>query len=185
MDSSVTEIWMRGNRRLLYIATFGLVLLLATLLGLGFVSNAEWVRGVAIGLSAAALFVATPLLWYLARPRLVRRGDELLLNVRFGPPQRVPLDFVEGFLLGQGPAFLPGESLDNAETTTVVIRLADRAEDFRRRQTHPVLASWCDGYVTLRGTWCEPISLATVEQLNARLAELNLTARREPSRTSP
>lgn len=188
MESSSSEVWLRGNRRLLWGAVAVLVALAGVFLVTALLTSVFWIRGAALGLLLALLFVASPLLWHLARSRVVRRGNEVLLNVRFGPPQRVPLEFVEGFLLGQGPAFLPGESLEKAETTTIVIRLAERAEDFRHREAHPVLASWCDGYVTLRGTWCEPISVATVQRLNARLAELNLTGRdsnREPSRATP
>ena len=39
-----------------------------------------------------------------------------------------------------------------------------------QRELHPALGRWCDGYATIRGCWCEPLSADLVRQLNRRLA---------------
>jgi len=54
---------------------------------------------------------------------------------------------------------------------TVVMRLAESAHQWQYVDVNPKLGSWCDGYVTLRGTWCEPLSLEVVIRLNRRLAD--------------
>ena len=85
---------------------------------------------------------------------------------------RVPIQFVEGFLLGQGPTLLPVPATENIETSTVVIKLADSAEPYARVDVDRALGSWCNHYVTVRGMWCERLSLSLVNRLNARLAEV-------------
>jgi hypothetical protein len=84
----------------------------------------------------------------------------------------VPIEYVEGFLLGQGPTLLPVPATENIETTTVVIKLADRAEEYARVDVDRALGSWCSHYVTVRGMWCEPLNVDLVNRLNARLAEV-------------
>jgi hypothetical protein len=34
------------------------------------------------------------------------------------------------------------------------------------------MGSWCNHYVTIRGTWCEPLSVELAARLNARLASV-------------
>jgi hypothetical protein len=102
-----------------------------------------------------------------------------LFYLRSGPPFRVPLEYVEGFLMGQGASFLrPGEP-GASQVSTVVIRLADRATDFAQRDVKPALGSWCNHYVTIRGTWCEPLSLAVVNRLNSQLADAQAALKRQ------
>jgi hypothetical protein len=96
----------------------------------------------------------------------------LLVFLRSGGPIRVPLEIVEGFLLGQAPGLLPGKRHLDAPTSSVVIRLAERAEEWAMIEVKPALGSWCGHYVTLRGTWCEPLSVDLVNRLNARLDEV-------------
>jgi hypothetical protein len=83
----------------------------------------------------------------------------------------MPIEVVECFLLGQAPTMLPGKSQEHAETASVVIRLNERAADWAHRDVRPALGKWCEGYITLRGTWCEPLSVPLINRLNARLAE--------------
>ncbi len=103
-------------------------------------------------------------------PRLAYDGRHLLAYLPGMTPIRVPIEIVECFLLGQGPAFLPGEKHAHTETTTVVVKLSDRAEEWSHRTVDPRVASWCDGYITIRGTWTEPLSVALIQRLNQRLA---------------
>ena len=58
-----------------------------------------------------------------------------------------------------------------ASLGTVVVRLAEKAEAWRRGRIHPLVGSWCDGYIILRGTFCEPLSVEVVHRLNRLLAE--------------
>lgn len=127
----------------------------------------------AIGWSLVVLGVlgAIPLLTQAVMPRISYGQGEVLFHLRFRGAVRVPLEFVEAFLLGQGPSWLPGKSLAEAEATTLVVRLAERAEAFERVSIHPLLGSWCDYYVTLRGAWCEPLDVGLVNRLNQRLHE--------------
>ncbi len=60
-----------------------------------------------------------------------------------------------------------------------MIRLADRATDYAQRDVKPALGSWCNHYVTIRGTWCEPLSLALVTRLNTRLAAAQASLKKE------
>lgn len=145
------------------------------------VASGRWFDAVWPALVGAVLVVVTAvilavLVWQWRRPRLAFEGGRLLVYLRWGSPVAVPIEFVEGFLLGQGPSFLPGRSFTRSETATLVIRLADRAESWHRIDVEPVLGSWCGGYVTIRGTWCEPLGLDLINRLNARLRE----AQREP-----
>ena len=56
----------------------------------------------------------------------------------------------------------------------------DAAHEWRRSETKPSLGHWCDGYITIRGTWCEPLSIELVNRLNTRLFEVTRqTAGRE------
>jgi hypothetical protein len=36
----------------------------------------------------------------------------------------------------------------------------------------PALGAWCDSYVTIRGTWCEPLNGELIRRLNRRLREV-------------
>jgi hypothetical protein len=88
-----------------------------------------------------------------------------------GAPLEVPLDVVEAFFQGTGPSMLPGDRVRPRKTANVVIRLADRASDVHHRDVTPALGEWRDGYITIRGTWCEPVTEELLRKLNARLAD--------------
>ncbi|HTU26520.1 MAG TPA: hypothetical protein VMF30_14030 [Pirellulales bacterium] len=165
----MAETWLKTNRRAL---AFGL-LLPALLAAIGIVLLA---RSEALGLRMLGwvlALVGTAGLALVARqfwvPRLAYDQGHLLVYLRSGPPDRVPIDVVEGFLLGQGPTMLPGRRYHNTEAATVVIRLAEAASDWADRETKPAFGRWCGGYITLRGTWCEPLSVDLVQGLNRRL----------------
>jgi hypothetical protein len=77
---------------------------------------------------------------------------------------------VEGFLLGQGPTLRPGERHRTEQTRTVVVRLAEKEEAWRKQEVKPALGSWCESYITIRGNCCEPLNVELVQRLNQQLA---------------
>lgn len=167
------DVWLHSNRRAVAFAlAFPAVGLVVGILICVFAhSLAGWVGWLGLAIAVISAFFAAALALQLRQPRIASRGNEMLFYLRSGPPFRVPLEYVEGFLMGQGASFLrPGEP-GASQVSTVVIRLADRATEFAQRDVKPALGSWCNHYVTIRGTWCEPLSLALVNRLNARLAE--------------
>jgi len=168
------EIWLRTNRRVFYISMIAPAVGLAVgamLAGFGNARGVDWVRWSGTGVIAVSAALLLLLGWQVIRPRIARKGNWVLFYLRPGAPIRVPLEFVEGFLLGQGPSYIQNHQPDATVASTIVIRLADRAVDYAQREVHSALASWCNHYVTIRGAWCEPLSLQVVNRLNATLAK--------------
>ncbi len=97
---------------------FGLLLLTAS----SRVGVWAWWLGIVMGALWMVLLVM--LLCMLRKPRIARRGDQVLFYMRSGAPFRVPLEFVEGFLLGQGASYLRKSQPGASQVSTVVIRLA-------------------------------------------------------------
>lgn len=179
------EIWLKGNVRMPQLAA----IMAATwfIVG-GVVLAAFWrsdtpaARVIGFSLLAGSILGALFVAAVMRTPRLAFEHPCLLVFVNGMRPIRVPIEIVECFLLGQGPALLPGENHARTETATVVIKLSDRAEEWSHRAVDPRVASWCDGYITIRGTWTEPLNVALIQQLNQRLAEVvRQTAVRTPS----
>ena len=105
----------------------------------------------------------------MRKPRL--RIEDDFVRVNLGKTStEVPIDVVECFFLGQGPTNIPTQSGDPMESSNVIVRLAESAQEWHRRDVTSALGSWCEGYITLKGTWCEPISLELVNRLNHQLA---------------
>ena len=123
-------------------------------------------------LVAAGLFLTCRQLLWLRTPRLACTTDELLVFLRGPRPLRVPLASVECFFLGQAPSLITTATGQSLESRTVVVRLAEKARQWHRREVHRALGHWCDGYIVIRGTWCEPISAELVNRLNAQLVEM-------------
>jgi hypothetical protein len=168
----IPEVWLRANRRAFYFGMIGPAICLViggALVLFGDLSGIAWARGVGLAIAAFAGVLLLLLGWQVLRPRVARQGNSLLLYLRPGTAIRVPLEFVEGFLLGQGPSFLRADQPDATIASTIVIRIADRAKDYAQRDVHSALGSWCNHYVTIRGVWCEPLSLEVVNRLNATL----------------
>jgi hypothetical protein len=175
------ETWLRVNTRALALAmALPAALALVGLLALvtpwpDRLTAAAMIVGWAL-IGMAGILVAL-LVWQMGQARLAYDHGHLLLNLRAGGPIRVPIEVVEGFLLGQGPSYLPGKEAHKLETSTLVIRLAERASEWEQVAVKPALASWCHHYVTIRGTWCQPLSVDLVNRLNARLAEVTRESR--------
>ena len=172
----MTEVWLQSNRRVLAMGLAPVVLgaglgalLLATTDAAGF-------HLVAYGLLAVSAALAIGILRQLGGPRISYRPDEVLFHLRSGQPVAVPREVVEAFFLGQGPAYLPTVQGKPAETVNLVARLSQKAPEWMKVDVKPALGHWCEGYVTIRGTWCEPLTGDVIRRLNARLRELRTAA---------
>jgi hypothetical protein len=176
MPTPKTEIWLRTNRRALT-TMMGppALLLVGSLAGLiwSLATHQSGFISVMCG-----LFVLM-LLWLFAgltsamfQPRVAYQAGELLVYLEFGKATRVPIDIVEVFFLGQGPSELPKIKGREPETQNVIIRLAESATEWKHRDMKPAIGMWCEGYITIRGSWCEPITPEIMRQLNHRLVEI-------------
>lgn len=121
-------------------------------------------------LVALGTLIAAAAIYLACQPRVSYRHGLLRLHLRFGPPIELPIELAEAFLLGQGPTFLPGRPGEST-TSNVILRIAERAAEWERVEVQRLLGSWCGHYVTIRGTWCEPLDVAKVQRLNELLAE--------------
>jgi hypothetical protein len=167
------EVWLRGNAR----PAIGLLLAVLTVAGLAgsavvALDPPWWAGAVVAGVAAAGAAVAAGLVWVARQPRLVRAGDAL--EVRLSPfgRERVPLEIVECVFPGS-------QSLDAADAdadggrrvNTLVLRLAERATEWRSRPVTRAWGAWDDGNVVFDGRWCEPLSPALAREISARLVD--------------
>jgi hypothetical protein len=177
---SIVEIWLRTNTRAVLLGTIlplivgalGLVLCL----GVPGREPATWMRAVGTSMIVVAAITVALLLLQLRQPRLAYSNGQLLVWLRSGAPICVPIAAVECFWLGHGASLLPGKRNERTETQTIIMRIADKAVDWRQQDVKAQLGAWCDGYVTIRGTWCEPLNIDVVNRLNRRLAEVSAAA---------
>jgi len=172
----MAEAWLKTNRRALALgmALPGIVLAaagaaLVWAIGSG---QAWYVQLPLLIIAAVPLWMIGELLYALLRPRIGYESGELLVFLEPTRPTRVPIDIVEVFFLGQGPSELPQLKGREPETKNIVIRLAESATDWKHRDVRPSFGQWCEGYITLRGSWCEPITPVLMRRLNQRLADV-------------
>lgn len=166
------ECWLKPNRRAL---AMGTVLPVAALA----VGGLLIVRGERSPLGVAALLVGgslcllglvmlAGLLRHLVAPRIGYRSGKVLFFLRATGPIEVPIEVVEAFLLGEASAGAAGRSA-RVKTATVNVRLAESATEWREREVSGALGTWRDGYISILGTWCEPLSVDLISGLNQRL----------------
>jgi hypothetical protein len=178
----MAEVWLDTNRRALgmglvlpgSIAAVGLAAL-----AYSFWSRQHWgLQLVLVVVTAVALWMVGELLYALRCPRVAYDDGELLVYLEPTRPTRLPVEIVECFFLGMGDSELP--ALDGAppKTRNVVIRLAERAQEWRERPVRPQFGQWSDGYITLRGTWCQPLTPQLLKDLNHKLATVQRQRRR-------
>ena len=129
----------------------------------------RWV-GVAIGVASIGMIAI--LIRRLRRPRVAFRDGNVLFYLRRGRPIAVPLGVVEAFFLGSGPATLPAGIHARQSTVNLVARLSQRETQWAQQDVSAALGRWCEGYVTIRGTWCEPLNGEVIRRLNRRLKEV-------------
>ncbi len=120
-------------------------------------------------MAAMGLLGAASFLYAMWLPRLAYEDDHLLVYLRSTVPERVPIDVVECFFWGQGPSLLQLPHGHETESANIIVRLAERATEWRDREVHPSLGEWRCGYITIRGAWCERITPELVKRLNERL----------------
>jgi hypothetical protein len=181
------ECWLKPNRRALRIA---LVAPLTLMLVGAIVAAWGYARGgaaatflVGVVLAFAGAVGAAWLLYALRIPRLAYDGADVLVYLRSLTPLRVPVDAVECFFLGQGPALPAAPQPDVTKAANVIVRLAEGAKDYHTRQVRSDLGVWSDGYITIRGMWCEPLDHQRVNELNRQLGAAH-RAQRKPQQVS-
>lgn len=182
------ECWLRPNRRVL-VAGIAILLLMALAASALTIflwrQHSHWALEIPVALVAVLIWIRVVLLIrHVCQPRVAYQQGELLLFLRTRRPIHVPVSVVECFFLGQTDTMLAtttkeesGEEL--VKTRSIVVRLAEAAIDWHQRDVRPELGRWCDGYITIRGTWCEPMGPVLVKKMNSQLATIHRQQRQE------
>jgi hypothetical protein len=178
----MAEVWLKSNRRALAVAAVvpsTLVLAGAFVLGIGINQEKNPFLVLMAGgcLFALGLISVVGLCLASYIPRLAFDDGELLVYLRSLTPLRVPIEVVECFFLGQGPAHPAAPEEPVPKAANVIVRIAESATKFHAREVRADLGQWRDGYITIRGMWCEPLSHERVNALNRHLAEAHLALR--------
>ncbi len=168
------ETWVKPNRRAilfgclppLLLATIGVVLAFALHSSGGNV----W-RWAGFLLTGVGVLLIGILLSQLMQPRIGFQDGKVLFYLRAGAPIAVPVTIVESFFFGQGPAHLPTMA-QQPQTVNLIARLSQRHTEWANQNVRPSLGKWSEGYVTIRGTWCEPFNSEMIRTLNRRLKEV-------------
>jgi hypothetical protein len=167
------EIWLRSNRRILALGLVPGAAICGAALVLFLITTVPGLRLFAGFVLVAGMFLIGVVIRQLLRPRVSYANGKVQFYLRAGEPISVPVQVVEAFFLGQGPAYLPGTAEDSEETVNLVARISQKAEEWQRLEVKPALGRWCEGYVTIRGTWCEPLTNDVIRRLNRRLSEVS------------
>ena len=175
------QVWLRNNARI-WLCCISLPLLAAVCAIVWLVAvpqNESWSIGkwIASGLLAVSAAVTAVFVRLARTPRLGYENGSLLVFLGTAHPIRVPIDVVEVFFRGEGPTMLGGKEDDESQTATIVVRLAEAADEWKQREVKRSLGHWCDGYITIRGTWCEPITADLLKVMNQRLVEAHREVR--------
>jgi len=175
----MTEVWLHSNRRILMLAMVPTTLLgaLGTLMFLLELPTFVQIIGGVVAVVACLLLLG--LCQQLLRHRITHRPGFVCFYLKSGKPIEVPIHIVEAFFLGQGPAHLPGADQDRTKTVNLVVRLSQRETDWAERDVKEALGSWKEGYITIRGTWCEPLTKDVIHHLNSSLSQASKAAAAE------
>jgi len=177
----MNEVWLRTNRRALLLGMMlpGVVCFVSwAAFGWCLATGRHWaLQFVLLSIGVVAFWMVGVMVYAMMRPRLGYEAGELLVYLDPTQATRVPIDIVEVFFLGQGPSELPRLKGREPETQNVIIRLAESAVDWKHRDVRPAIGHWCEGYITIRGSWCERITPEVMKRLNRRLAEVQREAR--------
>lgn len=163
---------LRGNQRIGYLlgSLAGGVLLAGLLMASALPQGWRLSLTVIAGLAATGLAVGA---WLCLGPRLGIDDQGVLVYLRLGTPIRVPLSAVEVFFIGQGAVAGgdPGQPVDyeGAVAANVIVRIAEGAGPWHQRDIPLALGVWRDGYITLRGLWCENIDSDVLKRMNQEL----------------
>jgi hypothetical protein len=172
---AMRETWLQPNRRALWFGAVPPTLLF--LLGVWFAlaSNqpvANWRLWAGGGLMLVGATLTAAVIAQMARPRIAYVDGTVEFYLRTATPIGVPVELVEAFFLGQGPLMLPAAPQRDA-TVNLVARISQRDASYAEREVKPALGAWNDSYVTIRGTWCEPLNGELIRRLNHRLREVS------------
>jgi hypothetical protein len=167
------EVWLRGNMRpgVGLMAAAGL-LAAVTLVPLATAGAAAWLMAAVACVVAIVMAGGLAVCLVAAGPRLARRGDRLEIRLAPGRIERVPLELVECIFRGTEPleATAEGEAATpRGRVGTLVVRFAERSQQWHDRETFRPWGSWTDGHAVIDGRWCEPLTRATVERIAADL----------------
>jgi len=177
----MTEAWLQSNRRVLALALIPAGALAGVGVALAVNTPPLGLRVVAGALVALGVVLAVGLVGQMLRPRVAYRDGEVLFYLRPGAPVAVPAQVVEAFFIGQGPAYLPlSTDGGKSESVNLVARLSQKHPEWAHVPVKPALGRWCENYVTIRGTWCEPLDGEVVRRLNRRLKEVHDLHRAAP-----
>lgn len=183
--AATCEVWLHPNRRVLAVGVVLAAMGLLASVAVAVWSTSAWLRWGSVAGSLVMSYLLALSVYLLRQPRLAYQPGTLLVYLKTGGPIGVPIDVVECFFLGQGPALLPNvfdPRGGDEETATIVVRLAEAAQEWRHFDVRPALGQWCEGYITIRGTWCEPISGPLVKRLNERLVAAHRLMREQKQR---
>lgn len=171
------EVWLRPNSRILVTGLAPSVLL--GLLGgaLLLIMDSHLLRTAGWTLVTSGVLLSLLILWHLLRPRIAYADERVLFYLQSGKPIEVPLEVVEAFFLGEGSANLPLSGDAEFRTVNLVARLSQKHPQWAQREVNAALGRWHDGYVSIRGTWCEPLTNELIRRLNRRLREVTAAAR--------
>ncbi len=171
----IMETWLKPNRRALLAGAVvpGIILALGVAVALRpWPGESPWIGRVTGGiLILMSTTVLIGLSMHIVRPRIGHRRGQLYFLLRSRQAIAVPVDVVEGFFLATVPTGLPSAVSRGPNSIAVVARLAEKANTWAQRDVHPWLARWQEGYITIRGTWCEPLNTDVIRRLNQRLME--------------
>jgi len=173
----MTSAWLKRNRRVLVMAMVPAVI--AVICGAALAAADSAPAATRVGgwlLVAGGILLTSALVIRFFQPRIGYADGRLLVHLG-GAPTAVPIEVVECFFLGHAETTLPGNAELNAKVAAVVVRLAESAVDWKSRKVKPSLGKWQDGYILVRGTWCEPISGEVVNSLNERLRQAHCQQR--------
>jgi multisubunit Na+/H+ antiporter MnhB subunit len=163
-------VWLKGNQRVMWLSMIvpGLLICVGALV-LILAGATTW--GAITGGVLAGLGVILALLIFRTGrlPRIVWRESQVDFYLPGPQPISVPLEFVECFFLGSGVTTLPGSSTRDVQTRNLVVRIAERATDWQHRELPLHLGKWCEGYLTIRGLYCEVLDLEVIKRLNTAL----------------
>jgi hypothetical protein len=172
----MAEVWLRTNRRALALGMLvpgSLAASGAGGLAWSNLTGQHWMWTAAfLPLAVLPVWMLGELVYAMFQPRLAYADGELLVYLEPTRATCVPIEIVECFFLGQGAGELPKLQGREPETQNVVVRLAESASLWKHRDVRPSIGYWCEGYITLRGAWCEPITPALMKRLNQRLIEV-------------
>jgi hypothetical protein len=168
------EVLLRPNVRAIYAGMMipGAIAIVGLSIALGPWQAEGWLRTVGWILAALGGLMVVTLVRQSRQPRIAFEAGHLLLYLRSGAPIRLPIESVQCAFLGAGSTQLPGPGAREIRTANLVIRLDEKATEWAEVPVKPALGRWSEGYLTIHGAWCEPLTLDLVQHLNQRLHDL-------------